>query len=351
MAVETATKRTETMKSFFLSMTPGKLSGLLHITSTEGRFKVFALDQSNSMKKAIKASFEKSGRQEEVGYEHIRDAKLNMVKEVSPYATAVLLDVNYGLRQAVQSGVVAKGVGMLARLEASRDAGTPGEVEPGWSVAQIKRMGASAVKLLVYMDTENASYTDAQMTFVKHTADDCRQHDILLLIEELSFPRQGEDKKTPAYLERKVKNIMASTQLLNPYADILKLEFPGESNLKTLTDMTAKPWVLLSAGEKYDLFVKQVEQAMKAGCSGIMAGRAVFNEYFEQPTLQAQEQFLRGTAVARFKELGNLVDKHASPWLEAAGLTWKDLAHAVNPTWYKLGKFINGQPGAVHGDY
>lgn len=351
MTVQTQSKRTETMKSFFLSMTPGKLQGLLEITSGDGKFKVFALDQSNSMKKAIKALFEKSGNTGEVTYEHIRDAKLQMVKEVSPYATAVLLDVNYGLRQALQSGVVAKGVGMLARLEASRDAGTPGEVESGWSVGKIKKMGASAVKLLVYMDTDNASYTEAQMKFVKQTADQCREHDILLLIEELTFPRQGEDKKSPAYLDRKTKNIMASTKLLNPYADILKLEFPGESNLAALTELTAKPWVLLSAGEKYDIFVKQVEQSMKAGCTGIMAGRAIFNEYFEQSTPQAQEQFLRGTAVARLKELGNLVDKHATSWLAASGLTWSEMAKAVDPKWYADGKTSGSSTGASHSDY
>jgi tagatose-1,6-bisphosphate aldolase len=41
-----------------------------------------------------------------------------------------------------------------------------------------------------------------------------------------------------------------------------------EDNLGKLNEAAIRPWVLLSAGEKFDLFTKQVEMSMKAGCAG-----------------------------------------------------------------------------------
>jgi len=82
---------------------------------------------------------------------------------------------------------------------------------------------------------------------------------------------------------RRPKNIIESAKLLGPVTDILKLEFPGEENLKATNDARVRPWVLLSAGES-STSSKQVESSMKAGSSGTMAGRAIFNEYFDETT-------------------------------------------------------------------
>lgn len=321
-------------KDHFLRLTPGKLAGLRQITDANGRFKVFALDQSNSFKKALRALYEKTGVKKEPGYADIRDCKLEMVSELAGQASAVLLDVNFGLAQAVASFALPRGVGLIARVEASRDAGLPGEFEPGWGVAGIKKMGASAVKLLVYMDVEDKKATAAQMDFVKRVSADCAKEDILLMTEELSYPRAGEDKKTPAYVARRVGNILESARLIGPYTDILKLEYPGDENLAALDQAASRPWVLLSAGEKFDIFARQVENAMKAGCSGTMAGRAIFNEYFEFTTPAERTKFLRATGMERMAKLGGLVDKFATPWFARYGLTPADLAAAVDPLWY-----------------
>src|SRR4029077_1262751 len=245
-------------KDHFRNLSPGKLVGLRQITDSNGKFKVFALDQSNSFKKALRALHEKLGTPKEPTYEEIRDAKMEITAALSGTATATLLDVNYGLRQCINSGALARGVGLVGRVEASKDAGIPGEYEPGWSVAQIKRMGCSAVKLLVYMDMEDSAYTQKQLKFVKEIYDACAKNDILLMTEELSFPRKGEDKKTPAYVARRPKNIIESAKLIGPMTDILKREFPGDEHLKALNEAAIRPWVLLSAGEKFDIFQKQV---------------------------------------------------------------------------------------------
>lgn len=361
MANSTAVKPSSALKDFFVNLTPGKLMGLRQITDKENRFKVLALDQSNSFKKALRAMHEKAGKPAEPAYEEIRDTKLEMVKVLGGYSSAVLLDVNYGARQAINSFALPKGVGLIVRSEASKDAGIPSEYEPGWSVEKIKKMGASAVKLLVYLDTEDKENVKAQIGFVAQLSKACAENDILLMTEELSFPRKGEDKSSPSYKARKVKNIIEATKLIGPHTDILKLEFPAnmkddspaqmEENLGRLNEAALRPWVLLSAGEKFDIFVKQVEMAMKAGCSGTMAGRAIFNEYFDQPTSEARAKFLATTGVDRMKTLNKIVDANAQSWLARYDIAAGQMAAAVSATWY-IGKAqMAGGAAEVSGDY
>jgi len=350
-------------KDYFLHLTPGKLAGLRGVTDAGGRFKVLALDQSNSFRKFIKAAMERQGKKGDVSYDQVVHAKLEITEVLAPLASAVLLDVNYGARQAVNSFSIPRGVGLIIRVEASRDAGLPGEFEPGWSVAKIKKMGGTAVKLLVYMDVGDPKATRAQMAFVKRVAEDCQKEDILLMIEELSYPRKGEDKRTPAYVARRPDNIMKSAELIGPYADILKLEFPAdirndsndkvEKNLAALDKAAIRPWVLLSAGEKFDLFAKQVELAMKAGCSGTMAGRAIFQEYFDVNTPQEQKRFLETTGIERMNRLNGIVAQYALPWFKRYELSSRELFTAVDPHWYFNGKIpkVNARPKVVKGEY
>jgi tagatose 1,6-diphosphate aldolase len=357
----TTTKPNPALKNYFVNLTPGKLMGLRQITDEKGRFKVFALDQSNSFKKALRALAEKLGKPAEPTYEQIRDAKIEMVKVLSPLSSAVLLDVNFGARQALNSLAFPKTVGLIVRSEASKDPGIPSEYEPGWSVEKIKKMGGSAVKLLIYMDVEDAAFTKAQLAFAEKLHKACQENDILLMTEELSFPRKGEDKKTPSYKARKIKNIVESTKLIGPLTDILKLEYPANmgddseqqqvENLARLNEAAIRPWVLLSAGEKFEIFAKQVELAMKAGCSGYMAGRAIFNEYFEQTTPEARHKFLQTTAMDRMKLLNKSVEAHSPSWMQRYGIAESEVAGAVAPTWY-LGKGEQGaKGGATEGAY
>lgn len=361
MANATAAKPKSDLKNHFANLTSGKLMGLRQITDSNNRFKVLAMDQSNSFKKALRAMHEKAGKPAEPTFDEILGVKLEMVKALSPYSSALLLDVIYGGRQAPATFSNPKTVGLILRSEASRDAGIPSEYEAGWNVDKIKLMGAAAVKLLVYMDVEDKEYTKKQMKFVEQVSKDCAKNDILLMTEELSFPRKGEDKSSPSYKARKVKNIMESTKLIGPLTDILKLEFPANmkddsdsqiaDNLGRLNEVAMRPWVLLSAGEKFDLFAKQVEMAMKAGCAGYMAGRAIFNEYFDESTVEKRAQFLAKTGVDRMKTLNKIIDASAQPWTQRYDISPKDMLAAIKPDWY-LGKGEKaGNGGAVKGDY
>jgi tagatose 1,6-diphosphate aldolase len=312
---------------YFLNLSPGKLMGLRRVSDASGRFKVLALDQTGVFRKAFGRDTARIGR-----------AKLELTKVLGPYASSVLLDVTTSARQATNSGALPREVGLVVRLEKGCEPGDYGQEETGWSVSKIKRMGANAVKLLVYMDVEEKKYTQAQEEFVKRSCEACQEHDILLMTEELSFPHldaSEPDNQAPAYLERRVKNILRSAEILGPYTDVLKLEFPGERYLAELDQAALRPWVLLSAGVDFGLFKEQVEAATKGGASGIMAGRAIFKEWLDPGSQHFQSpSFLTGEAVRRIRELGEIVERNSTPWLDRYQLSHEDLSSAVMPGWY-----------------
>ncbi len=346
-------------RDHFLKLSPGKLMGLRNVSDSNGKLKVLALDQSNSFKKFLRALYEKEGKKREPSYQDIMDAKLEITETLSPFSTAVLLDVNYGARQSINAGSLAPGIGLIVRLEASKDPGTKSEVEPGWSVHQIKKMGGTAVKLLVYMDVEDKKATEFQMEFAHQVWKDCAREDILLMTEELSYPQSGEDKNTPAYQVRRPINIVSSCEMLGPVTDILKLEYPAnirtddekkqKSALQTINEKAIRPWVLLSAGEKFDLFLKQVELAMQAGASGIMAGRAIFQEYFDFVDRNDRKKFLKTTGIDRMKKLNELVDKYATSWQKRYSIDPIQHLNAVESDWYSKGAVASG--ANVKGEY
>ena len=124
--------------------------------------------------------------------------------------------------------------------------------------------------------------------------EECIEHDILFLLEPIHFPYNGEDAKSETVLKRKANTVIESARVLSRYCDVYKAEFPGTlgvesdaqlaDNLKRLTDVCAKPWVLLSAGVDYPQYKKQVEMAIKAGASGVLGGRAFWKEFFTYTT-------------------------------------------------------------------
>lgn len=358
MSVAEAVKQNVSPKEYFKNLSAGKLTGLRNV-SKKGIIEILALDQSNSFKKFLRAQYEKKGQKREPTFEEIRDAKLEIVEVLSPYSSGVLLDVNYGARQCLNSNALAEGKGLVVRVEASKDPGIAGIYEPGWNATKIKKMGGTAVKLLVYMDVEDAKATEGQIAFVKTVSKECQDNDILLMTEELSYPRAGEDKTTPAYQARLPQNIMKSAELIGPYTDILKLEYPAnvktddvktqEKNLAALNEKCIRPWVLLSAGVKFEVFIKQVELAMKAGASGVMAGRAIFQEYFDYTERADQQKFLKTTGIDRMKQMCEIVDKHASSWQKRYGITNAEMLNAVAADWYAKGVAASGAD--VKGEY
>jgi tagatose-1,6-bisphosphate aldolase len=73
------------------------------------------------------------------------------------------------------------------------------------------------------------------------------------------------------------------------------------------------PWALLSGGVDFATFARQARIACQRGASGVIVGRAVWNEAI---TLRSDAllQFLTVTVPDRLRELAALCAEYASPW-------------------------------------
>jgi tagatose 1,6-diphosphate aldolase len=123
-------------------ITPGRWRGLRLTSSEKGHFTILAFDQRGAYVSMLPQG---------TAYDVAVHIKREVVGVLSPHASAVLLDSTYGLKPALE---MDRHSGLLMALEKSGYSGdsTYRRVEfyGDWTVAKIKRMGASAVKLLVY---------------------------------------------------------------------------------------------------------------------------------------------------------------------------------------------------------
>ncbi len=312
------------------------MRGLQRISNPGGTLTMVATDQNSSMISMMK----KANGGTEPTYEQIADAKVVLSRALAPHCSGLLVDGYYGYWSTVAAQAVPGATGILIRVEksgaAKNKAGAPcGEVEPGWGVHKIKRCGADAVKLLAQFEPDEFDSAERNFDFVRKIYEQCIGHDILFLLEPLHFAYNGDDAKSDAVLKRKPRTVIESAKILSRYCDIYKTEFPGTygyesdsvqmDNLNRLNDACTKPWVLLSAGVKYPEYKKQVEMAMKAGCSGILGGRAFWTEFFTFDTQDKQKHFAETECAGRVKELDSIV-RQGTPWFAKYGYTEADLA-------------------------
>ncbi len=323
-----------------LNLTPGKLRGLQRISNANGTLTMVALDQNSSMIAMIRDSLERKGEPGEPTFEEIVEAKIQLARALAPAASAILIDAYYGAWNAVASLSVPRDVGLLVRVDKSggnkNRRGAPlGEIEPGWSVAKIKRMGADAVKLLAQFEPTEPDSAEHQFALVRHVYDECQKQDILMLLETVAFPFDGEKKNSHSFRERKAETVIETARQLSRFCDIYKAEFPGhigresdvqlQENMRKLDAACERPWVLLSAGVDFPEYKRQVEMALKAGASGVLGGRAFWKEYFQHDGVIAREQFARQEAQGRVRQIDELVQQYGKPWYTRYGLGLEQL--------------------------
>jgi tagatose 1,6-diphosphate aldolase len=275
--------------------------------------------------------------------------KLELCEILSPFASAVLLDPIYGAAQAIASGIIPKSCGLLVSLEETGDSGTSQHRQTrlleGWGADKLKRMGASAAKMLVYYRPEICELAQQQREIVASMARECRNYDIPFLVEPVSYPIGEEVGDIRKFAAAKGKVVIQTARDMTALPiDVLKAEFPAVPNTQTdetelsrlcaeLDSASQKPWVILSAGTVFDTFLKEVELACKAGASGFLAGRAVWQEAIDMTDTKERRHFLETVAADRLKQLAETARKYAVPWYKKLGMEYNHMAEIV-PGWH-----------------
>lgn len=324
-------------------MSLGKIRGLQQLANSDGIFVMCAMDHRGSLRKMLDEEHPKA-----VSYRTMVDYKLDLCRALAPHASAVLLDPVYGAAQAIAAGLLPGATGLLISMEATGYSGSKEgritQLLPQWSVEKVKRMGGTAAKLLLYYRPDLADVAAKQLSLVKGLADDCLEADIPFLVEPMSY-RVGE--KNAAEFARIKPQLVIETarQVTALPIDVLKAEFPADLGYekegkrllhlcRQLDKASRVPWVILSAGVDFELFYRQVEIACKAGASGFLAGRAVWQEATYIHSRRERLRFLETTVAERLRHLAKVANTYGKPWYAKLGIQRHALA-PVAECWYQ----------------
>lgn len=326
-------------------LTLGKIRGLQQIANSDGIFTICALDHRGSLRRMLDEE-----HPEEVDYEEMVAHKLELCSNLAKYASAVLLDPLYGAAQCISYGVLPNTTGLLVSIEAS---GYSGDKEhritkllDKWTVEKIKRMGASAVKILVYYRPDLEHLANKQLNTVNIVATECMKYDIPFLVEPVSYAIGNEIINSPQFAALKEQLVIKTAQDITALPiDVLKAEFPADlryrkdkgelTNLCRQLDMSSQvPWVVLSAGVDFEVFCQEVEIACQAGASGFLGGRAIWQEAIYIDNARERVQYLSTVGADRLKRLNEIASKYAVPWYKKLGVSSQELAR-ISKKWYQ----------------
>lgn len=280
-----------------MTLTAGKTKAMKNLMSEDGIIAALAIDQRGALKKMMKAlDFEpKAG--------DIERFKELVSEELTPYASSILLDPEYGLPA---SKVRAENSGLLIAYEKTGyDATVPGRLPDllsVWSAKRIKEQGADAVKFLLYYDVdEDKEINEQKHAFVERIGSECAAEEIPFYLELLSYDANNADNGSKEFAKvkpHKVIEVMKEFSKPRYQVDVLKVEVPvnmkyvegfaeGEvvytkeeaaKYFKEQSEATNLPFIFLSAGVSASLFQDTLRFAHDAGSTfnGVLCGRATW---------------------------------------------------------------------------
>jgi len=312
-----------------MQLSPGKLLGMKRLADQNGVFKMTATDQRPPIKNPIAKHLNVN----EAPWDEVAKFKKMLVENLQEYSSALLLDPHFAIPHSMNIFNPKKG--LVVTLEDSifldTNEGRISQSIDNWSVSKIKRMGADAVKVLAwYRPDAEKKVLEAQQQYVQKIGDECAKHDILFLFELLVYPLSKDLHQTKEYVEmqnKKTDHVLESVREFsnNKYGvDVFKLESPVNVNkitdsdlkaFKEMGDIAGRPWVMLSAGAGKEEFKKVLKLAFKAGCSGFLAGRAIWLDAFKHyPNWDKIQTQLESSAKDYLYEIGEIADKSALSW-------------------------------------
>ncbi|QQG43569.1 MAG: DUF2090 domain-containing protein [Candidatus Daviesbacteria bacterium] len=270
-----------------------------------GKFLMLALDHRDSFKKIVNP-----GNPQEVTEEQIIDLKNKIINSLVNEMSGLLIDERFGLeacKEACQLKPFLLPVEKSGFLDQERERIT--ELE--YSVEQVKNLGASGAKLLVYFNPQLGS-AKVQLETAKQVLKDCQQNNLPFFLEIVTYTPDVQVQFHIGSVDSKAGMVIESVRSfieVGVIPDVWKLEYPGDEDAcREISHLVGKtPWILLTGGVSFEEFKLQLAVATKAGARGFLAGRALWQEGL---TLQGtkQEEFFSDTLPTRFKTLSEIVN-------------------------------------------
>jgi tagatose 1,6-diphosphate aldolase len=324
-------------------LSEGKIKHLNALSNENGVIAAAAMDQRGSLRKSIASA--KGVPQSEVTDDMMAEFKVAVSKVLTPHASAILLDPEFGLPAAKAR---SKNAGLLLAYEESGyDNTKPGRLPdllPHLSVKRIKDLGGDAVKILLYYSPyEDADVNDIKKAFIERIGAECETYQIPFFLEFVGYDPKGGDEKGFEYAKQKPEIVIkAMEEFGKPEygVDVLKVEVPVNAEFVTgssvfkgqsaysrqealdwyrkAADVAEKPFIYLSAGVSNPQFVESLNMASEAGTdySGVLCGRATWKDgipVYAKQGAKALEDWLSDQGVKNINAV-NAAIKSAKSW-------------------------------------
>jgi len=264
---------------------------MLNIFKKENVFPMLAFDHRGSFVKLL------TGTGAEPKLQEIIEVKKNILQALVPYMSGTLIDEDYGL-PALQS--MHSLVPYLLPLEKTGYTDKSGEriTEIVTTPKKLIEKGAQGAKILLYANHNVPSWA-AQVKTAKNQTYMCREAHLPFFLEFVLY-EVGKTKPGSVYetVEKAIQDGVT--------CDVWKLPYPGskEECEKITTLVGSTPWIVLTGGTTFEEFNEQYFIARTAGCSGFLAGRALWQEVGELWRDETKyRNFLQNELPARFKKL------------------------------------------------
>ncbi len=297
-----------------------------------------AIDQRGALKKMM-GKFQA----QEVTDQQVKDFKEIIASELTPYASAILLDPEYGLPATKVKDPHAGE--LLAYEQTGYDPEIPGRMPrllPSWSVKRIKEKGADACKFLLYYDVDEAvEINEQKQAFIERIGSECIAEGLPFFLELITYDASDIDNKSKAFALKKPHKVNGAMKEFSKdryKVDVLKVEVPvnmtyvegyAEKEIAYTQDQARKyfqeqsnisqlPFIFLSAGVSAEMFQETLRFAKKAGSTfnGVLCGRATWAngvEHFIKEGEDSTRQWMRSQGRKNIEELNEVLQETATP--------------------------------------
>lgn len=308
------------------------MANLNKLVTESGIISALAIDQRGALKNMLG---------EDTSKEELEGFKVQVSRHLTPYASSILLDPEYGL-PAIQEKDSTCGL-ILAYEKTGYDSKKPGRLPDlidTESVKRLKEKGADAIKLLIYIDVdESEDINQVKKAFVERVGSECLAQDLPLFLELVSYDSNLLTKKEYGKVKPR-KVIQAMREFSDPRYNVavLKVEVPvdldyveGYSKKESLFSKeeaagffreqslaTELPFIFLSAGVSADQFRETLRFAKESGSSfnGVLCGRATWaggTEAYQKEGEDGATNWFQSQGKENIRTLADLVESLATP--------------------------------------
>ncbi|HEX4204610.1 MAG TPA: tagatose 1,6-diphosphate aldolase [Ktedonobacteraceae bacterium] len=330
-----------------VKMSRGKFAALNACANERGVIAALAVDHRLNLLQSIA-----DARGAEATAHDMQAFKSTVASVLSPYASALLLDPEYGL-EAIAS--CAPDAAVMLAYEKSGYTGEAGDrlpdLLPEWSVRRLVEAGAHAIKILLYYNPrDNENINARKQAYVERVGAECVALDVPFFLEPLVYDYTLGDSQElefacqkPAY----VTSVIEEFGQPRYSVDVLKVELPinpvfvagtraftggtgaytrqqALGYLREAASVASRPLIYLSAGISDTTFCEMLELAAEAGArfAGVLCGRATWQGGIPVYARQGQEalaDWLTERGVQNIQEINRVVTVSATSWWDVYG--------------------------------